>query len=203
MGIGDIKLDPLWGRKIQIGRRASLLRKDAERVVKSDRFPLGNNAFTVFRATRVGKNLVTALLCQLAAIFQGKFIGVWFEERIPGKMGVVVNVSDLRVKYPANRFSITEHDQRHIIFSLDFDIKGENLSLNRIESRTKRRGRGGNGLAMIHNLAQELQLKRIVFCVDYYKEDVKAFYHHMKFGQPENKDETFWVVDLRSAPKST
>jgi len=197
MAISAIKHGPLTERKEFVSRRASLLRQEAERLVgRSNNFSLGRNHFTVYTAPQTDRKIVAEVISQLTIIFQDKFIGVWFERRPADRLGIVVKVSEVKARYLPDRFINSERDLRYLVFTLDFEIGNDHLLLNWIHSQTKRKGRGGLSLAMLHNLAQALNLKKIVFLVDTYNEDAKAFYLHMKFGLPLDKERTQWQVKL-------
>ena len=196
MNIRIIDRNPLTVRKMLVGRRAALLRLDAGRSIARTRFNLGGNSFSVFRPSLAGRKLAVSLASHLAGIFRGKFIGIWFEKQLQDRLSVHVRVSDLAIHYTQTRHSISKQESRYLVFQLDFDIEGNDLALQWIRSQTRRQNRGGNALAMLHNIAEEIGSKTICFHVDMYNDEAKAFYRHMNFGQPQDPDSTSWIMKL-------
>src|SRR3989339_22754 len=124
MDTRTIDRNPLAERKLLVGRRASRLVLDANRSISSPRFNLGGNSFSVFRPSIAGKKIAVALVSHLAGIFRGKFIAIWFERRPEADVAVFIRVNDLNIRYAPNRLPTSPQEERYLIFSLNFMVKG-------------------------------------------------------------------------------
>ena len=174
-------------------------RARAESLCERSDFKLGNNQFYLhLLASSVETGLVVSVLSQLAAMFTGRTIGIWFVDHKlvkDFKLGVVVWVIDEKIALPANRFTVLPKVEKKKVFRLEYELSRKEMYLGFIMS--KRSDAGGQALAGLYLIAKQLGLGRINYYVKENNKNARQFYLHTDFGKPVDTDMVNWEVAVK------